>query len=164
MDALMFFEPVNRLLISGDALWRNGMGFVWPEEGANPYIEAAHEALSTIERLAPAVVIPGHGEPFAEVAESIANVRSRLRAFAADPARGARSVVKAMFVFALLDRGSMPLAQVPGYLARVPCYRQMSDRFLGLDAAALAAWMLPDLERGGAIRIESGAVRPTMAA
>jgi glyoxylase-like metal-dependent hydrolase (beta-lactamase superfamily II) len=46
MDALMFFEPENRLLISGDALWENGMGFVWPEEGANPFIEAAREALA----------------------------------------------------------------------------------------------------------------------
>jgi glyoxylase-like metal-dependent hydrolase (beta-lactamase superfamily II) len=46
MDALMFFEPENRILVSGDALWENGMGFVWPEEGANPWIEAAHDALA----------------------------------------------------------------------------------------------------------------------
>jgi glyoxylase-like metal-dependent hydrolase (beta-lactamase superfamily II) len=38
MDALMFFEPVHRILLSGDALWEGGMGFVWPEEGANPFI------------------------------------------------------------------------------------------------------------------------------
>src|SRR6185369_2434134 len=61
MDALMFFEPRNRILISGDALWENAMGFVWPEEGANPHIEAAFETLSAIEALDPAIVIPGHG-------------------------------------------------------------------------------------------------------
>ena len=66
MDALMFFEPSQRILVSGDALWEAGMGFVWPMEGANPYIEAALETLAAIERLDPAIVIPGHGEPFAD--------------------------------------------------------------------------------------------------
>ncbi|HET9577876.1 MAG TPA: MBL fold metallo-hydrolase [Usitatibacter sp.] len=164
MDALMFFEPVNRILISGDALWQDGMGFVWPEEGANPFIEAAHSALSTIERLRPAVVVPGHGVPFEDVAGSVATVRSRLEAFARDPARNARHVVKVMFVFALLERGMMPVTQVAEYVARVPCYRDMSDRFLGMDAKALAGFMLGDLERAGAVRIANGNVVPTMPA
>ena len=163
MDALMFFEPTQRLLISGDALWRDGMGFVWPEQGANPWIDAAHEALSTIERLDPAVVIPGHGEPFAEVAESIASVRSRLDAFAREPAKNARHVVKVMFVFALLDRGEMPIAEVADYMRRVPIYARLSERFLGLEIDELARWMLADLERGGAVRIEDGRVRPAIA-
>lgn len=164
MDALMFFEPSNRVLISGDALWQDGMGFVWPAHGANPFIEAAHRALSTIERLAPRVVIPGHGVPFEDAAASVASVRSKLDAFARDPAKCARHVVKVMFVFALLDRGAMPLAEVEPYVARVPCYRDMSERFLGMDAAALARMMLGDLERAGAVRIANGHVTPTMAA
>ena len=164
MDALMFFEPSNRILVSGDALWENGMGFVWPEEGANPFIDAAHEALSRIEALDPLVVIPGHGRPFGDARAAVATVRSRLDAFAKDPARNARHVVKVMFVFALLDRGGMPVADVAGYVERVPCYGQLSERFLGLDAPALAEWMLGDLERGGAVRIAGGVVAPTMAA
>ncbi len=164
MDALMFFEPSNRILISGDALWENGMGFVWPEEGANPYIDAAHDALSRIEGLDPRVVVPGHGEPFSDAKGSVANVRSRLAAFAQDPVKNARHVVKVMFVFALLDRQAMTLAEVPEYLARIPCYRQLSERFLGLGASALAQWLLPDLVRAGAVRIDAGVVRPTMAA
>jgi glyoxylase-like metal-dependent hydrolase (beta-lactamase superfamily II) len=164
MDALMFFEPRHRILISGDALWENGMGFVWPEEGANPYIDAAHEALSAIEQLAPALVIPGHGAPFADARGAIARVRAKLAAFARDPAKNARHVVKVMFVFALLDRQSMAVAEVAGYLDRIPCYRQMSRRFLGLDARALAAWLLPDLERARAVTIADGLVRPRMAA
>jgi glyoxylase-like metal-dependent hydrolase (beta-lactamase superfamily II) len=164
MDALMFFEPANRLLISGDALWEDGMGFVWAEEGRNPFIEAAREALATIERLAPAVVIPGHGRAFADAAGSIATVRSKLDAFERDPAKCARHVVKVMFVFALLERGEMPLAEVAGYLARVPCYRQLSERFLGLEPAALAAWLVQDLQRGGALLQEGGGVRLNTAA
>jgi glyoxylase-like metal-dependent hydrolase (beta-lactamase superfamily II) len=164
MDALMFFEPRHRILISGDALWENGMGFVWPEPGANPHIEAAREALATIERLAPAVVIPGHGAPFGEVAGALATVRSKLDAFERDPAKNARHVAKVMFVFALLDRGAMPLAEVAPYLARVPCYRKLSEPFLGMDAQALAGWMVPDLVRAGALALDEGILRPTMPA
>jgi glyoxylase-like metal-dependent hydrolase (beta-lactamase superfamily II) len=164
MDALMFFEPAHRILISGDALWEDGMGFVWPEEGANPHIEAAREALAAIERLGPATVIPGHGSPFADVGKAVAAVRGRLDAFERDPPKCARHVVKVMFIFALLDREEMAVAEVPAYLERVPCYAQMAERFLGKRPAALAEWLLADLERVGAIRIETGAVRPTMAA
>lgn len=164
MDALMFFEPTHRLLISGDALWEDGMGFVWPEEGRNPFIEAAREALATIERLDPAVVIPGHGRPFADARGSIATVRSKLDAFERDPVKCARHVVKVMFVFALLERQRMPVAEVAGYVGRVPCYRQMSGRFLGLEPEALAAWMVEDLQRAGAVRLEDGVLRPSMPA
>ncbi len=164
MDALMFFEPMNRVLISGDALWENGMGYVWPQAGANPCIEAAREALATIESLAPAVVVPGHGEPFTDVAGAIGRVRSKLDAFERDPVKNARHVVKVMFVFALLDREAMPLEDVAAYVGRVPCYTKLAQRFLGLEPQALAEWLLPDLERAGAIAISDSLVRPTMAA
>ena len=161
MDALMFFEPRQRILISGDALWEKAMGFVWPEEGANPYIEAAFETLSAIEALDPAVVIPGHGEVFADARGAIATVRSKLEAFSEDPRKNARHVVKVMFVFALLDRGTMPLAEVAGYLSRVGCHQELNARFLGLEPQAFADWLLADLDRAGAIRIQDGVVHAT---
>lgn len=164
MDALMFFEPSNRILVSGDALWENGMGFVWPAEGRNPHIDAAREALDSIERLDPAAVIPGHGEPFADVAGSIATVRAKLDAFARDPGKNARHGTKVMFVFALLDKEAMRVDEVPAYLGSVPFYREVSERFLGLAPAALAEWLLAELARAGAVAIEDGVVRPTMAA
>jgi glyoxylase-like metal-dependent hydrolase (beta-lactamase superfamily II) len=164
MDALMFFEPENRILVSGDALWADGMGLVWPEEGANPALGAAREALATIERLDPAVVIPGHGVAFDDVAGALARTRARLDAFERDPARNARHVLKVLLVFVLLERGSMPVADLPAYVARVPSYGELSQRFLGLDDAALARWLLEDLLRAGAVTLRDGAIKPSMAA
>ncbi|MGZ5035703.1 MAG: MBL fold metallo-hydrolase [Usitatibacter sp.] len=161
MDALMFFDPVNRVLLSGDALWENGMGFVWPEEGANPWIAAARETLATVEALDPALVVPGHGAPFSDVRGAIARVRERLDAFERDPAKNARHVVKVMFVFALLDRGVMALDEVPGYLARIACYRTLAERFLGKAPEALADWLVADLLRAGALVAREGVLRPT---
>jgi glyoxylase-like metal-dependent hydrolase (beta-lactamase superfamily II) len=161
MDALMFFEPVNRILISGDALWEDAMGFVWPEEGANPFIEAARETLATIERIAPSVVIPGHGAPFPDVNGAISRVRARLDAFQRDPRKNARHVIKAMFVFALLDRGRMAVEEVASYLSRVPCYGRLSQRFLGQPPGELAPWLLEDLHRSGAVALRDAAVMAT---
>jgi hypothetical protein len=137
---------------------------VWPAEGPNPFIEAAHETLGAIEQLDPAIVVPGHGVPFDDVAAAVANVRAKLDAFGRDPAKNARHMVKVMFVFALLDRGAMAVEEVAPYVARVPCYREVSERFLGLAPAALAEWMLGDLRRAGAVRVEGSKVLPTMAA
>lgn len=164
MDALMFFEPVNRILISGDALWEEAMGFVWPEEGPNPYIAAARETLAAIEKLDPAIVIPGHGKAFFDARGSIAKVRSKLDAFERDRVKNARHVIKVMFVFALLDRERMPVDEVAGYLARIPCYRMLSERFLGGPPEALAGWLVEDLLRAGAIERKDAVLRPAMAA
>lgn len=164
MDALVYFEPENCILISGDALWEHGMGFVWPEEGPNPHIAAAFETLDAIEALAPAVVIPGHGAPFAEVTRALDTARSRLAAFDGDPVKGARYAAKALFVYALLDKGSMAVADVPAYLGRVPCHVRLAERFLRLSPQDMAGWMLADLARSGAIRVADGRAWPTMPA
>jgi glyoxylase-like metal-dependent hydrolase (beta-lactamase superfamily II) len=160
MDALMFFEPRNRILVSGDALWENGMGHVWPEHGDNRSIAAAHETLSAIEALAPAVVIPGHGKPFTDLRGTVRNVRARLEAFRRDPARNARSVAKAMFAFALLDRREMALADVPAYLDAVPCYRDLAENFIGRPPRELGPWLVDELQRAGAIGVAEGIIRP----
>lgn len=163
MEGLMFFEPVGSILISGDALWENGLGFVWAHEPPNPFVEAALSALDAIERLAPRVVIPGHGEPFTDVAVALARARSRLEAFAGDPRRTARHMMKVMFVFSLLHRGGIALAEADDYVARVPCYRDLDERFLGEGIVGLGRRLVADLARAGALRIEDGFARPTMA-
>ena len=171
MDALMFWNASERILITGDALWQNGLGFVFPQAlsaGANPLIEAALQALALIEDCNPAIVIPGHGAPFgglhrggdsAEIAAAIARARSRLQAFADDPVKNARHVVKVMFVFALLHRQSLLLADLPRYLAKVPCYAAL-NAFLNLSWDELAAWLLADLVRAKAITVKDGTILP----
>src|SRR5258708_10783496 len=119
---------------------------------------------AAIERLRPAIVIPGHGAPFSNAPDAIARVRSKLAAFERDPAKNARHVAKVMFAFALLDRQAMNVADVPAYLGRVPCYRQLSKRFLGLEAPACAESPLADPPGAGAIIVHEGVVRPTMTA
>ena len=54
----------------------------------------------------------------------------------------------------------MAVAELPAYLARVPFYREVSERFMGLAPAALAGWLVSDLTRAGAISVTDGVIRP----
>ncbi len=164
MGALMFFEPRHRILVSGDALWENGLGFVWPHETPNPFVESAMDTLDRIERLDPRIVIPGHGAPFSDVAGALLRARSRLAAFGADPARTARHMMKVMFVFSVLHRGSIAAAEANAYVGRVPVYRDVNDRFVGAELATLGDTIGAELVRAGALRRECDRLLPTMAA
>ena len=168
MDALMLFAASPRILITGDALWERGMGFVWPrpllEAQGNPFIRAARAALDAIDKLDPAIVVPGHGAPFSNVAGALADARGKLAAFERDPVKNARHVAKGLFVFTLLDKGRMNVADVASYLASVPVYRKMREDYQLGSNDEFAARMLDELLAAKALKIENGSVMPTMRA
>ncbi len=168
MDALMFHCASAGILVTGDALWERGLGFVWPERRDDSkfvgYIDAARAALDVIEQLAPRTVVPGHGAPFKDLSAALSTARGRLAGFEADPARNARHALKSLFVYALLDRGSMALADVPAYLLKVPVYTQMREAFLGGTNDTLAESLVGELVRAGALRIDDGKILATMRA
>jgi glyoxylase-like metal-dependent hydrolase (beta-lactamase superfamily II) len=159
MDALAFYNPERRLLISGDALWRDGFGILFADVlGSGDGIGEARQTLEAIGRLAVDIVIPGHGAPFAEFDEALVRAFARLRAFEEDGARIARNAIRACVTFALLDARRIPLAALPRYLDETPLYREANARFLGLDADALAAWLVGELERAGVARRDGDAL------
>jgi len=152
MAALVFYNPEHGILISGDALWRNGYGFVMPPEidpDAMPATRATLEMLSTLDVR---VVIPGHGDSFTDVEPALERAFKRLTAFEADSQRMARHALKVLLTFALLDRRQMRLADLPAYVDRVPIYRDFNARFFGLAPSELAATLVGELERVGAVR------------
>jgi hypothetical protein len=59
------------------------------------------------------IVIPGHGEPFTDVAGALERARKRVAAFAGDSRRIARHALKVNLMFSLLDKQRMPLAAFP---------------------------------------------------
>lgn len=151
MGALMFWNAEHRILVSGDALWQRGFGVVLPGEGRRERLAAARDTLLAIRALDPHIVIPGHGAPFSRVADAIEASLLRIAAFEADEVRLARHAVKVMLVFSLLDLGSMAEAALPGYLAGIALYREYDAAFFRLGAEALAAMLVADLARSGAI-------------
>jgi glyoxylase-like metal-dependent hydrolase (beta-lactamase superfamily II) len=155
--AVVFHSPDTRVLISGDALWENGFGAVFAQLFGRE--TALAETRATLERIAGLgceVVIPGHGRPFGEVGAALARAFARLEGYEQDLTRLARHVVKVLFTFAMLEKRVMPLAEVPAYLERVAILAEVNRSYLRKTPAALAEWLVADLERAGALERRDG--------
>jgi glyoxylase-like metal-dependent hydrolase (beta-lactamase superfamily II) len=160
MGALVFYNPEHGILISGDALWEDGFGFVMPAEMDPDALPATRATLDLIAGLGVRVVIPGHGEPFTDVGAALERAYGRLTALEQDSVRSARHAVKVILTFSLLDRERMPLAELPAFLDRVPLF-DFNRRYLRHETtAALAAWLVAELTRAGAAEVADGVLRP----
>ncbi|GAB4089274.1 MBL fold metallo-hydrolase [Hydrogenophaga soli] len=158
--AVLLFEPESRTLISGDALWANGFGVVFPElDGEHAFADVA-ATLDLIEHLAPAVVVPGHGPVFADVGAALATARERLDGFVRQPQRHLRHAAKVLLKYKLLEWGQVPLAELHRWAAQTPLLAGIHPQVEGAPAL-LAAWvdqLLAELARSGAARVDADSV------
>ena len=162
--AAMFWSADERILISGDALWENGFGVIFPALfGRAQAFAETRATLDAIAALGAKTVIPGHGRPFIEVDTALERAFGRLRAYESDMTRLARHAAKVMLTFALLEKRELPIAQLPAYIERVPIFGVI-NRWLEMSTAELAAFLIEDLERAGAIARKDGMLAPLMAA
>ncbi|HEX9173369.1 MAG TPA: MBL fold metallo-hydrolase [Telluria sp.] len=152
--ALLLFCAAEGILISGDALWQNGFGVIFPELAGEPGFDEAAATLDLIAGLDVRLVIPGHGAPFADAPAALARARSRLAYLAADPRRNAENAVKVMLKFLLLERRQLIAQEVGALFAAIPLVELARQRYFDLSAAELAQWAMQALVRVGAARHE----------
>ena len=157
--SIVLFEPSTRTLISADALWENGFGVIFPElEGDRGFDEVA-ATLDLIERLAPAVVIPGHGSVFSDVRLAIDTARRRLDGFVRDPERHANHAAKVLLKFKLLELQRMNFDDAVTWVADTEYLEIVHRRWF--SETPLIRWVeqLGDgLVRSGAARREGTAL------
>lgn len=156
--SVILFAPQHRLLISADALWQHGFGVVFPELlGIDAFDEVA-DSLDLIERLNPALVIPGHGAPFTDVPAALAFARQKLDAFVKTPEKHGRYGAKVLLKFKLLEFGSIPKSNFKTWALTVPYMGNLHARYgQGVDMPTWLDRMLAELERSGALH-DDGAV------
>lgn len=149
--SVVLFEPDGRILISADALWQNGFGVVFPElEGERAFAEVA-ATLDLIESLQPAVVVPGHGSVFSDVAPALARARSRLDAYVANPARHAGHAAKVLVKFKLLEVQSFASERLLEWAENTRYFSLVRERWFA--QRAFATWigeLVDDLVKSGA--------------
>lgn len=159
--ALMFYAPKEQVLISGDALWEDGFGVLFPQLfGHTGTFAETRRTLDSIATLEVRTVIPGHGEPFEEVDAALERAYSRLHAFEEDPARLARHAARVMLTFTLLEKQRLPLASLADYVAHTGILRDINQRFLAMAPQHFAEWLVHELERVRAAKCEGGDLVP----
>jgi glyoxylase-like metal-dependent hydrolase (beta-lactamase superfamily II) len=152
--ALLLWCDEHGVLISGDALWQNGFGVVFPELAGEPGFMDVRATLDLIATLDARAVIPGHGAPFADVAAALDRAYSRLDYLAADPVRNAENAARVLLKFLLLERRRILLADVETLCATVPLLVLARERFLHGSSADLADRLVRALVKAGAARVE----------
>ena len=154
MGSLVFYSPKLRILISADALWENSSGFV-PPQAIDPKPLAAQRATFTrLAALDVGLVIPGHGPMFTDYSGALKRASEKLELFASDDLRVAKNVVKGMFIFSMMWRGGMPVADLPAYVTRVGVHRDYNAQFFRMSDEAFADWLLGEAVRAGKVRVE----------
>ncbi|MCX7176168.1 MAG: MBL fold metallo-hydrolase [Proteobacteria bacterium] len=165
MDALVFYCDSRRILISGDALWRDGFGIQFAEIlGQAAGLAATKQTLEAIGRLAVDVVIPGHGAAFAEFDDAMERALKRVAAFEEDPSRMARNALKACFIFNLLELRRLPRERLAEYLGGIAFFNDINRRILRLSPEVLADWLVSELLRARVVELHDGDIVPMQAA
>lgn len=152
--SLIFFCPDEGIVISADALWRNGFGVIFPElDGESGFLEA-RATLDLIGSLDARLVIPGHGAMFTDVQPALKRAYARLDFLEADPLRNAENAVKVILKFLLLERQRISLADVTGMFAAIPVLEGARGRHLQRfeTASQMADWAVQSLVRAGAAK------------
>ncbi len=123
-DAVLLFEPETATLISGDALWQSRLAIIFPELAGESGFDATAQVLDRIERLQPRLVLPGHGEPFTDVAAALAASRQRLAAFVAAPLKHRGHAARALVVYHMLEHRNRPRQALEDWIASTPIFLQ----------------------------------------
>ena len=155
--SVVLFEPRSRTLLSADALWENGFGVVFPELEGEHAFDEVEATLDLVAALEPAVVVPGHGSVFTDVAGALARARSRLAAYRAHPVRHATHAAKVLLKFKLLEVQRLPWDAFVDWAVATPYFRLVQERWF--PGQPLRPWVLQlygELAESGAAGREPG--------
>jgi glyoxylase-like metal-dependent hydrolase (beta-lactamase superfamily II) len=157
--AVMLWQAHSRVLVTGDALWGNGFGVVFPEiDGAGAFDEVA-ATLELIARLAPKVVVPGHGPAFADVADALERAHSRLNQFVRNPASHHRYAAKVLLKFKLLDARQLSWSALLGWANSAWLLQTLQQKMA--PGSSFEAWLrqlIGELVASGAAAINDSGV------
>lgn len=158
--AILLYAPEHRTLISGDALWEDGFGVVFPELDGGSAFDLVASTLDVIERLNPACVVPGHGRVFTDVERSIAASRSRLNFFAQNPHKHLLYAAKVLVKFKLLELQTTTFEELLAWAENTPYIKRLQTRlYPSLCTKEAMEVLLSELVRNGAAVWEKAAIK-----
>ncbi|HWP19101.1 MAG TPA: MBL fold metallo-hydrolase [Burkholderiaceae bacterium] len=150
--AVMLLEPESGTLVSGDALWENGFGVVFPEIEGEAALDDVEASLDVIERLRPRLIIPGHGSAFTDITGALTRARRRLAQFRHDPLAHGWYASKVLVKFHLLEVRREGLGDLCAWMDQTPYLHLIHQRYF--PRHAWARWqeeLLEALFRAGAL-------------
>ena len=157
MEALAYYNPDKRILISGDALWENGFGVIFPELlGEADGLASTRETLEMLARLDLEIIIPGHGSPFVAVDAVFERAFRRLNSFQTNIEQLAWHAIKVIVSFAMMEKRRLPIADFPAFILNLPFAVDVNTRYLNLPDSKMIERVERELLLVNALRREDG--------
>lgn len=155
MEALAYYNPEKRILISGDALWENGFGVIFPELlGEADGLASTRTTLERLAQLPIDIVIPGHGSPFATVDLAFERAFRRLDSFQSGIDRLAWHAIKVIVSFAMMEKRRLQRSTFPEFVLGLPFARDVNQRYLDLPGEQLVARIERELLLVNALKLD----------
>lgn len=155
MEALAYYNPEKRILISGDALWENGFGVIFPELlGEADGLAHTRATLEMLAKLPIDVVIPGHGRPFDTVDAAFERAFRRIDQFTSNIQQLAWHAIKVIVSFAMLEKRQIARQDFAAFVLSLPFAVDVNARFLDQPAEQWIAKVERDLLLVNALRVE----------
>lgn len=157
MEALAYYNPERRILISGDALWENGFGVIFPELlGEADGLASTRATLEMLAKLPIDIVIPGHGRPFDSVDAAFERAFRRIDQFTQNIQQLAWHAIKVIASFAMMEKRRIARDQFPAFILSLPFAVDVNARFLNMADDALIAKLERELLLVNALRLDNG--------
>ncbi|MDE2440888.1 MAG: MBL fold metallo-hydrolase [Betaproteobacteria bacterium] len=155
MEALAYYNPEKRILISGDALWENGFGVIFPELlGEADGLASTRATLEMLAKLPIDIVIPGHGRPFDGIDAAFERAFRRVDQFTQNIQQLAWHAIKVIVSFAMLERRQIARDEFATFVLGLPFAVDVNARFLSMADDALVTKVERELLLVNALRIE----------
>ena len=150
--AMLLYQAEHWILISGDAVWGNGLGVMFPELDEADAFDAALGTLDLIKTLDPLVVIPGHGAVFTDVADAIGRAERRIKQWQSAPDSHYLYGLKVLVKFKLLSAQQITMGDLIVWAERTPYLQRLKMKAMTLldiqeDESQASGEMGPVIQR-----------------
>lgn len=153
---LSFHQPDEGLLVLGDAVHADDVGWL---NVAVDGVEAIDDALRTVEslsRLSVRLALPGHGPAIADPPRAFAAAHARYERMRADPQRAGWHACKRILAFALMIHDGIARDDLDAYLTASPWLVDHAALVFGTSPESLAADLLAEMRRAGGVEVRDG--------
>ena len=140
----------------GDALHADDVGWLNVALDGPEAAEAALRTVEALSRLDVRLAFSGHGPAITDPPAAFEAARSRYERMRADPERAGSHACKRILAFGLMIHDGIPLERLEAYLAGCGWLRDHAARVFATTPEALAADLLTDLRRAGAVAERDG--------
>lgn len=149
------YAPEARLLVLGDLLHGDDVGWLPPPSRAPDALETALDGIARVASLGAATAVSGHGAAITDVAAACETAAARLRRWRGSPDKAAWHASKRIFTHALIVRGGMTREAIDAAIPGAGWCRDHAE-VLGLEPPAFVAALIAECLRAGAAAWREG--------